>query len=461
MSKPAASEHRRIEVKALARVEGEGALLLRLEGDRVVETRLRIYEPPRFYEAFLRGRAYTEVPDLTARICGICPVAYQMSACHAMEAACGVKVDGALRDLRRLLYCGEWIESHVLHMFLLHLPDFLGHESAISLAAEHRDLVVGALQLKKAGNELVRVIGGREVHPINVRIGGFHRVPARAELQRAGEALAASRAFAVEALRFLGTLDYPDLEMDYDSVALRHPREVALNEGHLATSRGLDIPLAQFEDHFEEFQVPHSNALHGRLKGGGTYLVGPLARLNVNWDLYPETIRQLASEIGFKVPCGNQFKSLIARGLETLYAIDHALALIEAYARPEEPAVPCPPRAGFGCGCTEAPRGILYHRYEIDDEGLVRRAVITPPTAQNQPQIEADLAAYAPTLLDLPPEEMTRRCEHLIRNYDPCISCATHYLQVTIERSDRPRPQAWPQPIRGTGLADRGARPAQ
>jgi coenzyme F420-reducing hydrogenase alpha subunit len=319
-------------------------------------------------------------------------------------------------------------------MFLLHLPDFLGYESALSLATDHRDLVVGALQLKKAGNELVRVVGGREVHPINAKVGGFYRVPTRSELQQVGEMLQASRPFAIEAMRFLAKLDFPDLEMDYDCVALRHPDEVAFNEGHLATSRGLDIPIAQFEDHFEETHVEHSNALHSRIRGGGPYLVGPLARLNLNWDLYPQSLRDLAREIAFCIPCHNQFKSLLARGIETLYALDHALEIIQAYERPDPPAVQVSPKAGVGHGCTEAPRGILYHRYEIDDAGLVRAANIVPPTAQNQPQIEADLAAFAPTVLRLPEEEMTLHCEQLIRNYDPCISCATHFLRVHVER---------------------------
>jgi len=325
-------------------------------------------------------------------------------------------------------------------MFLLHLPDFTGHESAIALAAEHREMVVGALRLKKAGNELVRVIGGREVHPINARVGGFYRAPDRAELQAVGELLQNSREFLIAALRFVATLDYPDLEMDYDSVALRHPDEVALNEGHVTTSRGLDIPINQFRDNFEEVHVEHSNALHSHLKGGGPYLVGPLARLNINWDLYPKPIHDLAQELGFSVPCRNQFKSLLARGFETLYALDHALNLIENYARPDRSAIEYTVRAGVGHGCTEAPRGILYHRYEIDEAGLVRSATIVPPTAQNQPQIEADLAAFAPRLLDLSQEEMTLRCEQLIRNYDPCISCATHFL--TLELDHRPDVQS-------------------
>lgn len=434
MSNASNPETRVIEVHNLARVEGEGSLHLKIQGNRVTDIRFGIFEPPRFFEAFLRGRSFDEVPDITARICGICPVAYQMSSCTAIEAAMNIKVEGQLRLLRRLLYCGEWIESHVLHMFFLHLPDFLGYESAISMAADNKDLVVGALRLKKAGNEIVRLLGGREVHPINVRVGGFHRVPERGELDALGEELSACRNFAVDAIRFLASLRYPELEMDYDCVALRHPKEVAMLDGAIATSRGLEIPISQFPDHFEEIQVPHSTALHGRLRNGGTYLVGPLARLNLNWDLYPPAIKKLAEEIKFTVPCHNQFKSLLARGFETLYALDHALELINAYAPPSEPAAEIKVRQGVGHGCTEAPRGILYHRYEIGADGLIRSATIVPPTAQNQPQIEADLAAYAPRLLSLPQEEMTLRCEQLIRNYDPCISCATHFLKLTVDR---------------------------
>jgi len=434
MSKAAEPNQRVIEVHNLARVEGEGALYLRMQGKDVAEVKFSIFEPPRFFEAFLRGRDCREVPDITARICGICPVAYQMSSCHAMEMAFGIKIEKPIRDLRRLLYCGEWIESHVLHMFLLHLPDFLNYESAISMASEHRDLVAGALQLKKAGNEIVRILGGREVHPINACIGGFHRVPTRSELEPVAEMLAGCRDFLVQALRFLATLKYPDLEMNYDFIALRHPEEVALNEGYLTTSRGLEFSITQFSDQIEEIHQRHSNALHARLKNGGIYLVGPLARVNINWDLYPQPIKELAKEIGFQIPCHNQFKSILARGFETLYALDHSLELISRYERPERPATPFQPRAGIGHGCTEAPRGILYHRYEIDSEGLVRSATIVPPTAQNQPQIEADLAAYAPKLLDMPEDEMTRQCEFLIRNYDPCISCSAHFLRLKIER---------------------------
>lgn len=421
-----------IEVKNLARVEGEGALLIRAEGNKVTDVRLNIFEPPRFYEAFLRGRSYAEVPDITARICGICPVAYQMSSCHAIEQALGAENE-SLRWLRRLLYCGEWIESHVLHMFMLHLPDFMKVESVVGLLKDYKEVVAQALALKKAGNHIVALMGGREVHPINVKVGGFYRLPPREKAEQVLGMLRKSRQFAADTVRLVAGLPFPDLEIDYECVALRHPDEYPMNQGRLVSTSGLDIAVEQFLDYFQEIHVEHSNALHGRLKDGRTYLVGPLARVNLNFDRFPAAIKAIAEEVGFQVPCRNNFKSIIARALETLFAVDHAIELLEQYDPSQPASVPITPREGVGHGCTEAPRGILYHRYAVSGDGLIREATITPPTAQNQPQIEEDLRCYFPTLMDCSEEEATLRCEHLIRNYDPCISCATHFLRIKKE----------------------------
>ncbi len=436
-AKPAGNDpnERVIRVEHLARVEGEGALYIRTAGDQVVDVKLNIYEPPRFFEAFLRGRSYAEVPDITARICGICPAAYQMSSCHALEHAFGVYVDEPLRSLRRLLYCGEWIESHVLHMFMLHLPDFMGYESVIAMAADHKDVVAKALALKKAGNAIVGLFGGREVHPINVKVGGFYRLPSKERAEEVLALLKQNREFAVDAIRLVAGQPFPDFEQKYECVALRHPTEYPFNEGRLVSTSGLDIPIESYPDTFEEIHVEHSNALHGRFKDGRTYLVGPLARINLNFDRLPDSVRQIAAEVGFEVPCNNTFKSIIARGLETLFAIDHAIAILETYDPAGPASVPITPRAGIGHGCTEAPRGILYHRYEVGDDGLIKEAVICPPTAQNQPQIEDDLRQFLPGILDRSEEETTLRCEQLIRNYDPCISCATHFLKLKWDRS--------------------------
>ena len=423
-----------IKVEYIARVEGEGALDLEIADGKVTSAQLRIFEPPRFFEAFLRGRGHQEVPDIVARICGICPIAYQMSAVNAIENAFGVKVEGQLRALRRLIYCGEWIESHGLHVVMLHAPDFLGYPDAIQMAGAHGDVVRQGLALKKAGNEILRVLGGREIHPVSVKPGGFHRVPSRAELAPLAEQLKAARDIAVELTRWVAGFPFPDLEQDYEFVALRHKDEYPLNEGRLVSSRGLDLDIADYETEFEERHVAHSTALHSLLKRRGAYLVGPMARYSLNFDRLPASIQGLAAEAGLGPVCTNPFKSIIVRGLELVYACEEALRIIADYEKPDLAAVPVEPRAGVGFGCTEAPRGICWHRYEFEPDGAIKTAKIVPPTSQNQPSIEADLLAVANGMVDAPDDEIRDRCEQAIRNYDPCISCSTHFLKLTVQR---------------------------
>jgi sulfhydrogenase subunit alpha len=428
------STTRTIRVDQLARVEGEGALQVTIKGDRVDSVRLRIFEPPRFFEALLRGRSFVEAPDITARICGICPVAYQMSAVHAMEQACGVQVDGQLRALRRLLYCGEWIESHALHIYLLHAPDFLGYQDAIAMAADYQDVVARGLQLKKVGNDLVTLLGGREVHPINVRPGGFYRVPTTRELAPLAERLKWAREAALETVRMTGNFEFPNFEQDYTFVALRHPDEYPFNEGRLVSNKGLDCAVQEYPEHFVERQVPHSTALHSTLRPHGMYFVGPLARYNLNYDRLAPVAQEAARDVGLQPTCLNPFQSIVVRAVEVVQACDEALRIIEQYERPESPALTVNPHAGVGHGCTEAPRGILYHRYRIDGQGLIQSALIVPPTSQNQEVIEDDLRCYVNEHLHLSQEQLTWRCEQAVRNYDPCISCSTHFLQVDLQR---------------------------
>jgi coenzyme F420-reducing hydrogenase alpha subunit len=423
-----------IRTDALARVEGEGAMYVRIAGREVEDVKLNIYEPPRFFEAFLRGRGFTEVPDITARICGICPVAYQMSSVTAMEQACGVEVGGQLRALRRLIYCGEWIESHALHVFMLHAPDFLGYPSAIELARDNPDVVASALELKKTGNELMTVVGGREVHPINVKVGGWYRAPRKRELQPLVEKLERAREIALEAVRITAGFEFPDYEQDYELVALDEPDEYPIDRGRIASNRGLDIAVDDYEEHFVEEHVEWSNALHSRIIERGSYLCGPLARFALAADRLSPVAREAAREVGLEPAERNPFKSIVVRSVELVYAADEALRLIAEYEEPDAPAVDVEPRAGVGHGCTEAPRGILYHRYEIDDQGSIVSAKIVPPTSQNQRTIEEDLRGVVERSLDLPDDELTLRCEQTIRNYDPCISCATHFLTLDVER---------------------------
>ncbi|MCB2155769.1 Ni/Fe hydrogenase subunit alpha [bacterium] len=432
---PKGKKTRTVKVDYLARVEGEGAMYVRINDAKVEDVKLKIFEPPRFFEAFLRGRDFREAPDITARICGICPIAYQMSSVHAMEEICGVKIEGPLRDLRRLIYCGEWIESHVLHAFMLHAPDFLGYESAIHMAKDHKDLVKMALRMKKAGNELMGFLGGREIHPINVKVGGFYRVPTRSELKPLRDEMEWTRDAALESLKIFSKLDIPQFKQDYEFVGMRHPKEYPFNEGRLVSNRGLDIPLSEFENVFEEEHVEHSTALHCRIKERGNYFVGPQARYNLNYDLLPDDVKSAAKEAGLGPISRNPFESILVRLVEILYSCVEAIRIMDAYEEPDAPAVEVEPRAGTGYGCSEAPRGICFHRYRVDSDGKIVDAWIVPPTSQNQKTIESDLWHFAQKYVDLPDKQLQWQCEQAIRNYDPCISCSVHFLNLTVDRT--------------------------
>jgi len=421
---------RTIKVDYLARVEGEGAMHVRVKDGRVEDVKLKIFEPPRFFEAFLRGRSFREAPDITARICGICPVAYQMSSCHAMEDAAGVRVTGQLRELRRLLYCGEWIESHGLHVFMLHAPDFLGYPSAIEMAKDHREVVEMGLKLKKVGNDIGNVLGGREVHPINVKVGGFYKAPRKRDFAKLEEDLKWAADAAEKTIRWTANLPFPDFEQDYELVCLSHPDEYPMNEGRIISNRGLDIAIDDFEEHFEEEHVPYTNALQSVHKGHGAYFVGPMARFALNFDKITPRCRALAREVGMDTGCRNPFRSIIIRSIELLYACEEALRVIAQYEPPDPPAIGVNAGGGTGYGCTEAPRGLLYHRYRMDEQGDILEAKIVPPTSQNQKTIEDDLRQLVPGFLHLDDEKLQWQCEQTIRNYDPCISCATHFLKI-------------------------------
>ncbi|MGO9954455.1 MAG: Ni/Fe hydrogenase subunit alpha [Solirubrobacteraceae bacterium] len=436
MSSPP-DNRRTIRTDLLARVEGEGAMYVEIAGSEVRDVRLRIYEPPRFFEAFLRGRAFSEAPDITSRICGICPIAYQISSIRAMEDAVGMRIDrGPIRALRRLIYCGEWIESHSLHIYLLHAPDFLGHPSFLELAREHPRLAREGLQIKKAGNDLVTAVGGREVHPINLRVGGFHRAPSRRELCALAPSLERAREIALRTVRWTSQLPCPDFEQHPELVALRDPEdEYPIDRGRIVSDRGLDIAPPQFDHHISEEHVEHSNALHARIRARGSYLTGPIARYNLASDRLGEPARAAAGEACLEPVCTNPFRSIVIRAVELVQVCDEALGMIAAYEPPDPPAVEIVPRAGIGHGATEAPRGMLYHRYEIDEQGTIVSARIVPPTSQNQLVIEEQLRALVAEHVDLGDEELRLRCEQAIRNHDPCISCATHFLDLTVARS--------------------------
>jgi coenzyme F420-reducing hydrogenase alpha subunit len=428
---------RPLSTGALARVEGEGAMRIEVRDGELVDVQLDIYEPPRFFESLLRGRSFDEPPDITARICGICPVAYQMSACTAIENALGVEVGGQLRDLRRLLYCGEWIESHTLHLHFLHAPDFLGCDSIFDLARIDKAAVERGLEIKKIGNEILETLGGRAVHPVNVKVGGFYRVPDRSELEPLRTRVGRGLDLALEVVEWVGALDFPDADLPYELVAVSDGSHYPMLGDRIVSDGGLDIGPAQLLDHIEEYQVPHSTALHARLLDRGRFLVGPLARYCLHHEKLAPVAGEAARAAGLRGPCRNPFRSIVVRAVEVAHAFATALDLLDRYEVPDAPSVPVDVAAGpgLGAGVTEAPRGLLYHRYAIDDQGLVADADIVPPTAQNQAAIEHDLWTWVAGHLDLTDDDLRRGAEVTIRNHDPCISCATHFLDLTVDRA--------------------------
>ena len=423
-----------INVPVLARVEGEGALELNIQNNRIDELRLRIYEPPRLFEKFLEGRSYHEIPDIVARICGICPVAYQMSAVHAIEQIFACDPGPWVRALRRVMYCGEWIESHSLHIHLLAAPDFLGYSSAPDMARDYPDEVRRGLRLQALGNDLIRLCGGRSVHPVGVCVGGFHHIPAMSEVAAIRDKLQSALEDAKALITWTATLKLPDNPLEFTSVSLRHGGEYPMNEGRLVSSSGLDFAIDEFTNHIVEHQVPHSTALHALLDGK-PYLAGPLARMNLNLDRLPQDITGVLQATGITFPSRNMFHSIIARAVEIYFSLTEALRILEDYEIPRMSSTRITPRAGVGFGCTEAPRGLLWHRYELNDKGDVITATIVPPTSQNQARIEEDLRESLENYgLDRDNDEIRYFSEKIIRNYDPCISCSTHFLQIKIQR---------------------------
>jgi sulfhydrogenase subunit alpha len=423
-----------VDIAGLTRVEGEGSLRLRVHRGVVEEAHLEIFEAPRYFERIVVGRTPDEVIDIVARICGICPVAYQMTAVHAFEHGLGVEIDPAVRALRRLLYCGEWIESHALHVYLLHLPDFLGYASALEMAHDHRPAVEAGLTLKKAGNRLVELIGGRAIHPVSVRVGGFSRSFRRNEITALHGQLSEALEIAQQTVDLVAGLETPSFERDGRLVALRHPDEYPMNEGRIVSSDGIDIAATDWRTEFAEQQVAWSHALQARGRDGRAYLLGPSARITLAGDrLHPTAAAALARTGLAHEIAVNPYRSIVARAVELVDATAEALDIIDVYRPPAEAATPWTPGPASAAWATEAPRGLIFHAYELDERGLVAHAQIVPPTSQNQAAIEADLAAFAPSVLDLPREQATHRIEQLIRSYDPCISCATHFLDLTVE----------------------------
>ena len=427
--------HRSVDTPLLARVEGQGALHVRVEDGAVSDVRLDIFEPPRYFERLLVGRRFSDVLDITARICGVCPIAYQMTASHAFEELFEVEVPTGTGELRRLLYCGEWIQSHMLHIHLLAAPDFLGFPDALTMAAEDRAALDRGLRLRAVGSEIIRVIGGRSVHPVSPMVGGFSRVPRRDELTPLASSLRWAAEAILEVADWAAGFDVPSLARPAEQLALVHADHYPMSHGTVTTSSGRAFPPSAFEAVTEGVEVRHSTARHARLRAEGPAMVGPLARLSLNADRLTPLAREAAGRLSLRLPESDPFRSLAARVVETAMAVETALMLVEAYEPPSPARAAVSARKGRATWATEAPRGLLYQRFDVDAEGVVTEARIVPPTSHNLPNMEGDVRLTVEGALDRTDAELRRLCEMAVRNYDPCISCASHCVDLHLERA--------------------------
>lgn len=429
-----------IDVKHVTRVEGHGNISVRVSDGEITHLQLAIVESPRFFESFIRGRPYYEAPHITCRICGICSVGHTTAAVKGVEAACGIHVSDQTVLLRKLIFNGEQIQSHVLHLYFLAVPDFLGVGSVVPLARTHPDVVKRALRMKKLANDLCGVVGGRHIHPIAVQVGGFSHVPAAADLVAMKRRLEAARPDLEETVALFTQLKLPQLKRDTEYLSLKEASngEYAFYDGDLVSTKDPRPTKANdYRNRVRETVVQHSAAKHCSSPNSRTYAVGALARFNNNHAQLHPAAKAAAAKLGLSAPCFNPFHNNTAQLVETVHCIEHSIELIDALLTRglnDEPLVP-PQRFDRGVGAAEVPRGILFHEYTVDRDGKISDANFVIPTGQNLANIEADMRAMVPDLLEsgMSKGEITLQLEMLVRAYDPCISCATHLLNVTWE----------------------------
>ena len=421
-----------VNVHHLTRVEGHGNIVVDVKNGELVKCDLEIVEAPRFFEAMLRGRPYYEASHITSRICGICSVGHATASLRATENALGVELSEQTQLLRKLLFHGEIIDSHVLHVYMLVAPDFFGVGSVLPLASSHPEVVKRALRIKKLSGDLCAVIAGRHTHPVAMTVGGFTHLPTERELEALKERLIAARDDMDETIALLKTLPWPKFERETEYVSLQKDDEYAFIDGVIATTDGFAYPLPDYRQVTNEHCVPHSTAKHTK-HNRDSYMVGALARFNNNYDQLHPRAKAAAEELGMKPLVTNSFLNSAAQAIEMVHCVEDSIRIIDKLLDrgiKEERPYKFQGKGGEGVGSCDVPRGILFHNYAIDNEGLVQNANCIIPTGQNYANMEADMRALVPQILDRPEEEITHTMEMLIRAYDPCISCSAHFLNV-------------------------------
>ena len=422
-----------IHVHHVTRVEGHGNIVLRASDGHVERVEWQVPEAPRFFEAMVRGRSYEDIQTIVSRICGICSVTHSFAAIKAIEDAMGLQVSEQVDKIRMLLHYSEQLESHSLHVGYLVAPDLLGQKSVVPLAASHPDVVKTVIRLHRAGNQWMEELGGRMTHPVTIKPGGLSRLPTEAYLRQ----LQATLKACIPDLKTLASVvlsladKLPAFERPTEYVALVQPGHYSFYHGDIGTTDGKPMPVAKFEQAVNEYVTPQSTAKWCKWHRD-SYLVGALARYNLNADHLHPLAKETAKMFGLKKGCTNPFMNNVAQVIESVQVVEDSLILIdELLTRGIKPeTLKVTPREGEGAGAVEAPRGILFHRYAFDKKGQCVKANCCIPTNQNHANIQKDFEAFAPQILDRGQDQVRLLMEMLVRAYDPCISCSTHYLDV-------------------------------
>jgi coenzyme F420-reducing hydrogenase alpha subunit len=415
----------KLNIPYIARVEGEAAVDLELRDGKLVDLRLNIWEPPRFFEGFLVGRRLEEVPDIVARICGICPVSHMTTAIRALEKALGVAPSAQCIRLRRLMSLSQVAASHIVHVYMLALPDFHRLPSIADLLPQHRDAIDRMLRMKEAFNSITSAFGGgRALHPVAMVVSGFTSVPKANEVGKLIKKLEAVKEDAVETVKMAAGLQCPEFNTDTELVCIQSDDHYSVNEGRLVSSGGIDAPEDDYQEFFIEKQVHYSNAKRNQVKDRGSMMVGALARLNLKFDMLHPDAKKTASEAGF-APSRNPFHNNLAQAVEIAHCVSECMELLDGLTE-ERPWANLKYRDGKGSALTEAPRGLLHHSYAINGKGVIESANIVTPTAHNFMGIEENLRKLVEENVDKPEEDLRLLCEMLVRAYDPCFSCSVH-----------------------------------
>ena len=427
---------KRIDVHHVTRVEGHGNIVVEISNGKMKECRFEVIETPRFFEAMLLGRPYIEASHITSRICGICSTGHTTASLRASENALGVELSEQVQLLRKLVFHGEILDSHILHVYMLVAPDFLGVGSVIPLATSHRDVVLRALRMKKLAGDLCAAITGRHTHPIAMTVGGFTHFPTQAELKELRQRLVDSRLDVDATVDLFAGLPWPKFERDTEYVSLSKPGEYAFIDGDIVSSDGPRIPAERYKEVTNEYLVQHSSAkLTRHLRD--SYMVGALARFNNNYAQLHPRAKEAAAKLGMKPKVTNPFLNSAAQVVEIVHCTEDAIRIIDQLLsqgiQPEKPALVHLPDAASeatGVGVCEVPRGLLIHSYKIGEDGKLTGADCIIPTNENIANLEADMRSLVPQIMDKPVDAIRLQLEMLVRAYDPCISCSVHVLKV-------------------------------